>query len=72
MNDYNAKLACAEGQVSRGLIDRPSPTLAQNIDMRIEMLNSQVERLQKVKILLSEPAGMLNVPIEDLRFAMNY
>jgi hypothetical protein len=62
----------------RGLIEkmvsdvRHNPTLAQNIDQRIAMLEQQVDRLTRVKVLLAEPAGILNVPIDDLRFAMNY
>lgn len=51
---------------------RESPTLSQNIDDRIKHLQEQVERLTRVKQLLGEPAGLLNVPIDDLRFAMNY
>jgi hypothetical protein len=66
-----AKAQC-EGAISRGPVDRPSPTLAENIDYRIASLQNQVERLQKVKQLLASPAGLLSVPIEDLRFAMNY
>jgi uncharacterized small protein (DUF1192 family) len=49
-----------------------NPTLAQNIDQRIAAMKSQVERLERVKALLAEPAGILNVPIDDLRFAMSY
>ncbi len=79
MGDYEAKLQCtdsipnilgrASGQISGS---KTSPTLAQNIDYRIESMKSQIARLEQVKQLLAEPAGMLNVPLEDLRFAMNY
>lgn len=65
------KAQCDRAQLGR-MIDRPSPTLSQNIDDRIEMLETQVARLKNVKSLLADPAGILNVPIEDLRFAMNY
>lgn len=47
-------------------------TLAQNIDNRILHLKDQVTRLERTKALLAEPGGLLNVPIDDLRFAMNY
>lgn len=48
-----------------------NPTLAENIDQRINQLESQVERLKRVKTTLTT-GSMLDVPIEDLRFAMNY
>lgn len=48
-----------------------NPTLAENIDQRINQLESQVERLKRVKTTLAT-GSMLDVPIEDLRFAMNY
>lgn len=51
---------------------KESPTLAENIDLRIARLKNEVTRLERVKVLLSEPTGLLNVPIDDLRFAMNY
>ena len=49
-----------------------SPTLAQNIDMRLKYLATQISNLERVKTLLAEPGGILNVPIDDLRFAMNH
>ncbi|MES2323266.1 MAG: hypothetical protein V4633_13460 [Pseudomonadota bacterium] len=50
---------------------RHNPTLAENIDQRINMLEDQVRRLKSVKEKLST-GSMLDVPIDDLRFAMNY
>lgn len=47
-------------------------TVSKNIDRQIEDLTKQIERLQKLKVSLSEPGGLLNVSIQDLRFAMNY
>lgn len=47
-------------------------TIGQNIDNRIASLTEQIERLQRVKMQLADPSGLLNVAIEDLRFAMNY
>jgi ferritin-like metal-binding protein YciE len=50
---------------------RHNPTLAQNIEQRIAMLEDQVTRLKSVKEKLST-GSILDVPIDDLRFAMNY
>lgn len=73
MNDYNLKMQAAGQCVSSGMdATRKSPTLLENIDYRIASLKDQVERLERVKELLGAPAGLLNVPIDDLRFAMNY
>lgn len=68
--NYMAIEKAAAAQILGGL--RESPTLSQNIDMRISNLENQIQRLKKVRQLLSEPTGILNVPIDDLRFAMNY
>lgn len=48
-----------------------SPTLAENIDNRIASMEEQIKRLTRVRSLLAE-GRILDVPIEDLRFAMNY
>jgi len=48
-----------------------SPTLSQNIDRRIADMQQQIARLNKVRDLL-EKGLLLEVPIEDLRFAMSY
>lgn len=48
-----------------------SPTLAENIDDRIRSMHDQIQRLERVRSLLRE-GRMLDIPIEDLRFAMNY
>lgn len=75
---YENQAICGAGTTDRALAEkmaadiRHNPTLAQNIDQRIAMLEQQVGRLTRVKALLAEPAGILNVPIDDLRFAMNY
>lgn len=70
----NEGYALAAGQ-SSNLIDRNhklhSPTLAENIDNRIASMEDQIKRLTKVRGLLAE-GRILDVPIEDLRFAMNY
>jgi|GEM_PF-3787866 len=63
LQDYNAKMAACKGM--------QSPTLSENIEQRIAMLEQQVERLKNVKAKLLT-GSMLDVPIEDLRFAMNY
>ena len=47
-----------------------SMTMAENIDYRIATLKDQVTRLEKVKEMLATPEGLLNVPLDDLRFAM--
>lgn len=64
---YGQVEKCAEG----GLV-RPSATVSENIDRQIAEMQKQIERLEQLKKLLSEPGGILNVPIQDLRFAMNY
>lgn len=51
---------------------RKSLTMAENIDFRIATLRDQITRLEKVKSLLASPDGLLNVPLDDLRFAMQY
>lgn len=50
---------------------RHNPTLAENIDQRIAMMEEQVKRLKSVKEKLAS-GSMLDVPIDDLRFAMSY
>lgn len=47
-------------------------TVSQNIDFRIADLRNQIERLERTKAILAEPGGILNVPLDDLRFAMSY
>lgn len=54
------------------LVDYKSPTLSESIDRRIEVLKAQIAQLELVKAELAKPGGMLNVPIEDLRFALSY
>lgn len=49
-----------------------SRTVGENIDARIASLQAQIEALQETKAKLSEPTGLLNVRIEDLRQAMSY
>lgn len=70
--EHAMKMLAANSISGAGCDVRHNPTLAENIDMRINSLKIQVERLERVKQLLAEPAGMLNVPIDDLRFAMSY
>jgi hypothetical protein len=48
-----------------------SPTLGENIDRRIAMMESQIEHLKKVKRQIAE-GDWLNVSMDDLRNAMNY
>lgn len=50
---------------------RHNPTLAENIDQRIAAMEDQVRRLKSVKDKLAT-GSMLDVPIDDLRFAMSY
>jgi hypothetical protein len=63
-------LAGAAGQMMIGK-QLVSPTLRENIDQRIMQLEDNIKRLEKVRGLLAE-GWMLDIPIEDLRFAMNY
>lgn len=68
-----AMMAQTTGQIiGAGQDIRHNPTLAQSIDHRVAMLEQQIDRLNRVKSLLAEPAGILNVPVDDLRFAMSY
>jgi len=69
-----AKQDLAIGGIIRGLEheEKRSPTLHENINNRIANMKGQVERLERVKVLLAEPGGILNVSIEDLRFALSY
>lgn len=69
----------AQGQVigyaanALGGCDTPmSRTVGENIDSRIASLRAQIEALEETKRKLAEPAGILNVRIEDLRQAMSY
>lgn len=48
-----------------------TPTLGQNIDRRIAMMEKQIEQLKRVKKQISE-GDWLNVSMDDLRSAMNY
>ena len=52
--------------------NKDSPTLSQNIDRRIIEMQRQIQRLEYVKQQLVKPGGILEIPIDDLRFAMNY
>lgn len=64
---------CSKGAVGGILLGPASNlTLSQNIDRRIRDMQEQIERLERVKELLQKPDGILNVPLHDLRFAMNY
>lgn len=69
---YGNQIGLAAGAIPLGSDCIKSPTLSQNIEFRINSLENQVERLKRVKELLAEPGGIFNVPIDDLRFAMNY
>jgi hypothetical protein len=45
-------------------------TLADKLDERIAILEKQVADLKSVKNKLSEPGGLLNIPLDLLRYAM--
>lgn len=49
-----------------------SRTVGENIDVQIANLKAQIEALEKTKLDLAKPNGLLNVRIEDLRRAMSY
>lgn len=68
----NEAAQMSKSSLGIGMLDRPSPTLLQNIDNRIESLESQIARLKNVKQVMQSEGGILNVPIDDLLFAMNY
>lgn len=73
MNHENeCKVPGAQSQL--GLIGKQhqSPTLSANIDARIEHLEQQIVALKLVRAKLAEPGGILQIPIDDLRFAMQY
>ena len=59
-------------QAECGSSSKASPTLSQNIDRRIIEMQCQIQRLEFVKQQLAKPSGILEIPIDDLRFAMNY
>lgn len=48
-----------------------APTLGQNIDRRIAMMEQQIEQLKRVKAQIAE-GNWLEVSMDDLRQAMNY
>lgn len=48
------------------------PTLADHIEQRMCRMQSDMDRLKRIKKQLSEPNGVLFVSVDDLRFAMNY
>lgn len=59
-------------QSVRSIPQHQSPTLSANIDARIEHLEQQIVALKLVRAKLAEPGGILQIPIDDLRFAMQY
>lgn len=48
-----------------------NPTVRENIDNRIRGMQTEVERLQTVRVKL-EKSGLLDVPIRDLQEAMRF
>lgn len=76
MNEDYAKVPMVAGAQrpnligKEGLIDH-SPTLAENIDRRIQRMEEEIARLKKVKFTL-ETGSILDVKLDDLRQAMNY
>ena len=48
-----------------------TPTLGENIDRRIAMMEQQIAQLKRVKAQIAE-GNWLDVSMDDLRSAMNY
>lgn len=48
------------------------PSLADQIESRISLLNGQIERLKDIRKKLADPNGALKVSVDDLRFLLNY
>ena len=61
----------SHGQWNSQAREHKNPTLAENIDMRIAMLKSQIQRLERVKEVLTDSEGLLRVPVDDLRYALS-
>ena len=72
MNTYECLPQTQASQVIGYGYDKKSPTLLENIDRRIADMKNQIERLELTKIEMQKPGGILNIPIDDLRQAMNY
>lgn len=70
-DDQMAKVECAGQMHSISLLSKQSITVSENIDLRISSMENQITRLKKVKHLLAE-GKLLEVSIDDLRFAMQY
>lgn len=49
-----------------------SPTIADQIEERLTRLQSEVDRVKRIKKHLSEPNGVLTVSVDDLRWITNY
>lgn len=72
--DNMAKAPAAAGQGLVGYVGDAkvfNPTIRENIDSQIKSAIARVENLQETKKRL-EKSGLLDVPIGDLRQAMNY
>lgn len=54
------------------LVASTIPTLADHIEERMCRMQSDMDRLKKIKKQLSEPNGVLAVSVDDLQFAMYY
>lgn len=67
----NYPLAATQGADIIGGGKMYNPTVRVNIDQRIKQAQDQVERLQGVRIKL-EKSGLLDIPIGDLRDAMQF
>lgn len=61
----------AAGQMQVGVKIDHNPTIRQNLDQRIAMHKAAITRLEATKARL-EASNLLDVPIGDLREAMNY
>lgn len=72
MNDnYSNQLAAKEAAcISSGMeMSNRNPTVAENIDIKIKALQTEIDRLEASKIAL---APLMNMRIRDIRDAMSF
>ena len=74
MYDQTNKVASGaiQGSLGGNLIGIKQLTLSESIDSQIADLQARIDSLKATKEKLSQPGGILNIPINDLRMAMNY